>query len=208
MSILEMVLRQLRFYGFEEVIICVGHKAELIMAVIDTGQRYGVKVRYHVETEPRGTMGALSEVDGLAENFLVMNGDICTSLNFRNFYEHHIQMSSFATVGVCPRQERIELGVLELDESEGQIVGFQEKPTLNLWVSMGVNALSREAIELIPKGEYFGFDTLVGSILSKKLPLRAYVFRGLWLDIGRPDDYEKILQEFEANRGAYLPEGA
>ncbi len=207
-SILEMVLRQLRFYGFEQAIICVGHKAELIMAVVGDGKRFGLEVRYHLEEKPMGTVGALTQVTGLEENFLVMNGDICTDLDFSLLYRDHLEHGAAATVGCYQREEQIELGVLELDGNGGRVVGFQEKPIHHLWVAMGVNALQKRVIDLIPKNQLFGFDSLLHRMLTDGVPIRAFRFRGLWLDIGRPDDYEKIVVEFEANRYAYLPEDA
>lgn len=86
LSILEIVLRQLKHYGFKEIIISVGHKAELIMAVVGEGHRFGLKVRYYLEDKPLGTVGALARMENLDDNFLVMNGDICTDLNFMSLF--------------------------------------------------------------------------------------------------------------------------
>ena len=96
MSIIEMVLRQLRGCGFERVKVSVGHKAELLMAIIGNGKKFGLEVDYHQEDKPLGTLGALAEMKGLEDNFLVMNGDICTNLNFREFYQAHVQSGAIA----------------------------------------------------------------------------------------------------------------
>lgn len=207
-SILEMVLRQLRYYGFDEVVICVGHKAELIMAVVGDGKRFGLEVRYHLEDKPLGTVGALPQVEGLKENFLVMNGDICCDLDFSLIHRSHVDHGAAATIGCYQREEQIELGVVKLDMEGGEIVGFEEKPIHHLWVAMGVYALNRRVIDLIPRSQFFGFDSLLHRMLAEKIRIRAFQFRGLWLDIGRPDDYEKLLQEFDDHRLAYLPDGA
>ena len=73
---------------------------------------------------------------------------------------------------------------------------------------MGVNAFSRKILDLIPRGEFFGFDTLMLKMLEKKLQIQSYRFSGYWMDIGRPDDYDKFCDEFEKNRASYLPDGA
>lgn len=205
-SILEMVLRQLRFYGFKNIIIAVGHKAELIMAVIGNGSRFGLDITYHYEEKSLGTIGALAYLNSLEDNFLVMNGDICTNLNFRKFLETHIKSNAAATVATYARREKIELGVLNVDESGRRIVGFQEKPTYDFLVSMGVNAFNRSIIDLIPKEKTFGFDDLMRKMLEMKIEIFSYRFDGLWHDIGRVDDYEKMLQDFNANSKVYLPE--
>jgi NDP-mannose synthase len=208
MAIIEMALRQLRHAGFQKALICVGHKAELIMAVVGDGARFGLEVTYHKETTPLGTMGALAEVeDRLDENFLVMNGDICTDLSFRAIYEDHRDRRGKATVGTCRRDERLELGILDLD-SDGHLVGFREKPVYKLHVSMGVNVFHRSIVELIPRGAPFGFDQLMHVLIDRAVPVRTFVHGGLWLDIGRPDDYDRLTATFERDRGRYLPDGA
>jgi NDP-sugar pyrophosphorylase family protein len=207
-SILEMVLRQLQYYGFRKIIITVGHKAELIMAVVGDGGRFGLDISYHYEEKPLGTMGALAYLDGLEDNFLVMNGDICTNMDFSKFYNDHIRGGAKATIGTYARCEKMELGVLTVDETGQKIVGFKEKPTYDFLVSMGVNALNKSIVELIPKGELFGFDDLMNKMLEKKIDVRSYQFDGLWHDIGMPEDYERMLQDFKGDPAAYLPEGA
>ncbi len=204
-SIMELVLRQLRAAGFESVIISVGYKAELIMAVVGDGTQFGLKVRYHKENQPLGTVGALALIEDLADSFLVMNGDICTNLNFAEIYRDHIASSAAVTVGTFPRREKIELGVLELNSSNDRIVGFREKPTYDFHVAMGVNVFSRRVLDLIPKGEFFGFDMLMHAMLREGVAMRPYVFDGLWLDIGRPDDYNRMVEDYAANPRAYLP---
>jgi NDP-sugar pyrophosphorylase family protein len=206
MSIIEMVLRQLKLYGFDSVKISVGHKAQLVMALVGDGSRFGLKVSYHQEEKPLGTVGALAEMQGLEESFLVMNGDVCTNLNFAELLKAHVASGALATIGTYQRKEKIELGVLDADPSGKTIVGFREKPVFDFLVSMGVNAFNRKIIDLIPRGEFFGFDSLMLKMLEKKVAIRSHLFTGIWSDIGRPDDYDKFCEDFEKNAKVYLPE--
>lgn len=203
-SILELVLRQLHHFGFSDITICVGHKAELIMAVIGDGMRFSLNVRYHHEVEPLGTVGALGIMDGLEENFLVMNGDICTNLDFGALLSAHVRTGAVATIGTYARREKIELGVLEVDE-EGRVSRFIEKPTYDFLVSMGVNAFHRSVVDQIPRGEFFGFDSLMLRMIERGEDVRPFRFEGLWHDIGRPDDYQRMLDDFGARPELFLP---
>jgi NDP-mannose synthase len=150
-------------------------------------------------------MGALAYMNDLEDDFLVMNGDICTDMDFRVFFEGHLRGGATATIGTYPRREQIELGVLKVDPDGTKIVAFEEKPVYNFWVSMGVYAFKRSIVDLIPKGHYFGFDDLMHTMLAKQVDVRPYSFRGTWYDIGRVDDYEKMLQHYQANPTLYEP---
>lgn len=207
-SVLEMVLRQLRWYGFDRVTLCVGHRAELVMAVVGDGRRLGLEIRYHVEERPLGTIGALARLEGLEESFLVMNGDICTDLDFRSLLEWHRSHGAPATVAACARREKLELGVLELDPDRGRLQGFREKPDFEFWAAMGVNAFNAGIVELIPRGGAFGFDELMAAMLANQVEVRVFTYGGFWLDIGRIDDYERILDEFPRRRSSLLPDEA
>ncbi len=207
-SIIELVLKQLSYYGFKEIIITVGYKAEIIMAVIGNGNQFNLNIRYHIEKEPLGTIGSLSCIERLEDNFLVMNGDVCTNMIFKDIFNAHINNNASATIGAYSRTEKIELGVIEIDNSRNYIIGFKEKPDYNFLVSMGVNVFNKSIIKSIPKKVYFGFDMLMHKMLEEGIRIKPYYFNGNWLDIGRPDDYDRFILEYNKNPGVYLPGGA
>ena len=199
LSIIELILKQLKYFGFEEIIISVGYKAEIIMAVIGNGSKFGLKIRYFVEDKPLGTLGSLNEISNLDDNFIVMNGDICTNLNFKKIFINHLNNETMATVGVYKRFEKIELGVIKLDDIEKRIIKFEEKPEYEFFISMGINVFSKSILNHIPKGSFFGFDDLMNSLIKNNEKICPYIFNGEWLDIGRPDDYNKMLEIYEKN---------
>jgi NDP-sugar pyrophosphorylase family protein len=206
MTIVEILLRQLAFYGARDVMMCTGHQAALIEAVLGDGSRYGVKLSYRREDQPLGTIGPLRALlDELPERFLVMNGDILANVDFSDLYRASEERSAALSVAVYERPMKIDLGVLDLD-ADGSVVGFREKPTIPFWVSMGIYVLSREALRrFVPPNEPFGFDQLMHAMLSAREPIHTYPFRGHWLDIGRSDDFSEAQGEFEKNRPLYLP---
>jgi len=91
-----------------------------------------------------------------------------------------------------------------LDLQGSQIIDFNEKPTLKYQVSMGVYCMEPGVLEFIPNGVPFGVDNLIHSMLEKKSKVFAYQHDGMWMDIGRPEDFEKAQDVFEENRQMLL----
>ena len=201
--ILEVVLRQLARHGFQQVTIALGHMSEIIRAVAGDGSRFGVQISYSQESKPLGTIGPLTLIDDLTDDFVVMNADLLTDLNFGDLWEYHRRHGGVATIATYVKETKLELGVLETDD-ENRLVAFEEKPTLRHKVSMGIYVFNKRALEFVPTGEPFGFDSLMLSLLARREVVRTYLFGGRWLDIGVPADFEKAQEEFESRREAYL----
>jgi len=201
--ILEVIVRQLVRCGFTHITMAVNYQAELIQAFFGDGSKWGVKIDYSFEHKPLSTMAPLRLIDDLPENFLVMNGDILTDLDYGAFYSHHVVSSNSFTVATYQREIRSEFGILEVD-SQNTLVAFYEKPMQKYEVSMGVYIVSKKVIEYIPKDTFYGFDHLMGDMLRRGDNPKAYRFGGYWLDIGRPDDYEKATEEFDTMADKFL----
>jgi NDP-sugar pyrophosphorylase family protein len=144
-------------------------------------------------------MGPLKLINDLPENFLVLNGDILTDLNFSNFYDFHCSNMSGFTISAHSRIDSVEYGVLVTD-NEYNLVEFKEKPKNIYLVSMGIYCLNRSNLDLIPDNTFFGFDHLMYKLLEINRPAKIYLYDGYWLDIGRPDDYEKAINEFDTKK--------
>jgi NDP-mannose synthase len=204
-SILEIVMRQLAAQGFTRATIAIGHLGHVIRAYVGNGNQWGIDVDYHVEDSPLGTMGpVVRSLDSLPEHFLVMNGDVLTDLDFGDVLHSHRSSRAPMTIATYAREVKIDFGVLDVVGHTLQ--GFVEKPTIDYSVSMGVYAISREALRPYTPGLPFGFDELVLDLLDRGQPPAVYPFSGYWLDIGRPDDYDQANNEFPAIRGDLLPE--
>jgi NDP-sugar pyrophosphorylase family protein len=208
MAIMEIVIRQLAHFGCDHVTVAVNHLAQVIMAYFGDGSRWGLKIDYSFEDQPLSTIGPLKLVKDLPENFMVMNGDILTDLDFSELYAAHVRSRAVATVATYERDVRIDFGVLRYDGPEHRVVGFVEKPSEHFSVSMGVYAFSRRILDLVPPGRAYGFDHLMLDLIRTGQDVRAYPFTGYWLDIGRPDDYDRANAEFERLRDKLLPGSA
>lgn len=187
--ILELIIEQLKAHGFTQVTITVNHMAEIIKAFFGDGSKWGVKIDYTMESKALSTMGPLTLVEDLPEDFLVMNGDVLTDLNFTEFYENHVSNNSIFTIASHRRSEKIDYGLLHHDENN-KLTKFEEKPHYDFLVSMGVYMVSKRVMEYIPEDTFFGFDHLMYKLLEVNKPATVYEFGGFWLDIGRPSDYE------------------
>jgi NDP-sugar pyrophosphorylase family protein len=194
-AILDVVLRQLHDAGVRDVRLAVSHMAELIMAFFGKGEKHGLAISYAVEDQPRGTVGPLAHLADLPEDFIVMNGDVLTDLDYAALYRHHVERGARLTLSTYRRRQPIDFGVLELDADARRVTGFREKPELELDVSMGVYVFHRGLVERIPRDRPYGLDDLVLAMLADGEPIDAYPFSGYWLDLGRPDDYDRANRE-------------
>ncbi len=202
--ILEIVLSQLASNGFRSATLAIGHFGHLIRSYVGDGSRWGLRIDYVEEDAPLGTIGPLLPIlDSLPEHFLVMNGDVLTDLAYGPFLTGHVASGDPLTVATFDRRVHVDFGVLEVED--GHVAAFREKPTLPFSVSMGVYGLTRETLRPYQPGLPFGFDELVLDLLDRGLPPRSHAFDGYWLDIGRPEDYDRANADFEVLRSALLP---
>jgi NDP-sugar pyrophosphorylase family protein len=206
--ILEIILRQLSHHGVRDVILAVGYQGHLFQAFFQDGKRFDLRLEYSFETEPLGTAGPIGLVlDRMEEDFLVMNGDLLTTLNYRKLWTHHMERGADATIGTFQRDVSIDFGVIEYD-GEGRLVRYIEKPTYHFQVSMGVNVLKAEAVRphLTP-GRYLDLPELMTALRENGKRVQCYWEPCQWLDIGRVDDYQRANEIFETHQGEFLPGG-
>lgn len=206
MPILEILLRQLKRYGVDEVIITVGHLAQLLEVFFQDGERLGLKIHYSYEDQPLGTAGPLSLVSGLDDTFLVANGDVLTTLDFAALVEDHRQSGAIATIAMHQRQVKVDLGVIQCNGSN-EITGYLEKPTYDFHVSMGIYVFEPRVLAYIPFNQYLDFPDLVLRLIAASERVRGYPYDGYWQDLGRPDDYEQAVDDFPTLKAHILGEG-
>ncbi|MEN6555402.1 MAG: sugar phosphate nucleotidyltransferase [Anaerolineaceae bacterium] len=205
-AILEILLRQLKRAGINQIVLTVGHLAGLMQAFFQDGQQYDLDITYSYEAKPLGTAGPLALVPNLDETFLVSNGDVLTLLNFNDFLNFHRQQGAICSIAMHERQVHIDLGVIEQNNGEYVITGYVEKPTLDYRVSMGIYIFEPRVLDYIPKNEYLDFPDLVKILLANGERVVGYPFSGYWRDLGNPGDYTQACLDFEQMRSQFLPE--
>lgn len=196
MPILEVLIRQMELCGVDDVILTVGHLAELLRAFFQDGERFGLKIHYSYEDCPLGTAGPLSLVSGLDETFLVTNGDVLTNLCFQDLIDYHHSKGAIATIAAHARDIRIDLGVIRTNH-DFDITGYIEKPVYSFYVSMGLYVFEPRVLSYINYNEYLDLPDLVLRLVKAGEKVTSYPFKGYWMDLGRVDDYEQAVKDFE-----------
>ncbi len=195
--ILEHILRRLAASGVTEVDLCVSHLGELIQTYFSQSRTVpaGMELRWHWEDEPLGTAGALNVIPDLDGTFIVMNGDVLTTIDYRELVAHHQASGAALTVSMHTKAVHIDLGVI--DSEDGFITGYTEKPTLNYDVSMGIYVYEKRAVDLLPAGPS-QFPDLVHMLLDAGEKVAAYRTDAEWYDIGTLLEYERAVGDMEA----------
>ena len=194
--ILEIIIKQLISNGFDHITLAVNHMADIIEAFFGDGSKWNIKIDYSLEETPLSTMGPLTLIDNLTDNFLIMNGDILTDLDFKGLYDNHVDNGNIFTISSHKREQVNEYGVLEVDQNS-YLTGFYEKPVTQFVVSMGIYIANKSILNYIPYNSAYGFDHLMLDLLADKKPVSVEMFEGYWLDIGRPDDYERACNDID-----------
>jgi NDP-sugar pyrophosphorylase family protein len=203
--ILEIVLGQLAQAGISEAVLTVGHQAAKLMKMVTAAGDFDLKIRYSEEEKPLGTAGPLALIRGLGADFLVLNGDILTDLDFGTFIEYHKKKKAIATIASYQRDLHIDFGLIETEGD--RVMDYYEKPEIESLVSMGVYCFRRDVLQYIPKGMPFEFPDLVHALLDDDRHPVVYRHRGEWLDIGRPEDYKRAVEVFFRKSKRFLGTG-
>jgi NDP-mannose synthase len=210
-AILDVVVRQLAAYGFADITLAVGYLAHLVQAVFADGSDKGVSITYHEEETPLGTAGALGSIQTLnGHPFLVMNGDVLTSLDYQALYRTHLESDNILTIATHPRNVHIDYGVLHVSPNGNKtdlVTNYEEKPSIDYRVSMGVYVAEPRLLEYIEPGKYLDLPDLVRRLIDAGEHVGSYLYEGFWLDIGRHEDYERAIENYEELKSSLFPGG-
>ena len=202
--ICEIIVRQLVAAGFDEIVFAVSHLAELIQAFFGDGAKWGARVRYSFEDPPLGTAGPIGMIEGLGDEFLVMNGDVLTNLDYAGLMADHRRRGAIATLTTYRKDVPVTLGVVDV-AADGRLVKYTEKPTLQYQASMGIYVLSRRVLEFLPRGQRQDLPDLMQTLVQRGEHVHCHAFGGEWFDIGRPEDYEEALARYAEQPARFDP---
>lgn len=189
--IVEIIIQQLAEAGVKEIIVSVGYLGQLLEAYLRDGSQYGIKISYSREVNPLGTAGPISLINNLSDDFFVINGDTLCDVDFQSMLQLHRESGNAATVSAYRKNHMIDLGTLELDD-QLQITAYNEKPTIDYIVSMGIYVFNSSVKKELKVGEHLDLPDFIMQLRDKDYAVGAYMHSGIWMDMGRPSDFEKI----------------
>jgi NDP-sugar pyrophosphorylase family protein len=205
--IIEILLQQLAACGIRRVHIALGHLANFIKAYLEqTGSQRSIEILYSFETKALGTVGPIKQIPLTSNTFLLLNGDVLTTMSFEDLINTHRQRGCVATLAVHTSQVVMDYGIVEVS-ADGRIVGHREKPSIDVNVGMGVYAFERRVLDHIPSDEKFDIPDLIQALLRAGEPIAAYQSDDYWMDIGRPDDYETAYRDYTSSPQRFIPGG-
>ena len=190
MPILELLLRRLKAIGVQEFILAANHLRHPIEAYFGDGSRLGIRLYYSSEDKPSGAAGALgSMLDRLDETFFLTNTDLLTTIDLTRMALTHISEGADASIGICQREKKIELGVVELD-TENRLLAYREKASSKYYVSLGIYILQREAVRPhVPVTDYLDIPNLLLKIQANNGSVVCFEDDCIWLDAARRNDF-------------------
>lgn len=194
--ILETIIQGFSDQGFKQFYLAVNFKAQLIEDYFGDGAAFGVKIEYLREDRRLGTAGALSLLPTIPTTpIFVTNADLLNRENYCQMIDMHLESGAVATMGVREFEMQVPFGVV--NECNGLIKDIEEKPIQRFTVSAGMYVLSPEALNFVPRDEFFDMPSLFEKLVARGSSVRCYRIDGYWLDIGQTSDYERANEEFD-----------
>jgi len=169
--------------------------------------RYSQNLSYIKGDRPNGTAGSLRLVPDLTKTFLVLNGDILTTLDYTKLVSYHREKGGILTIGMHRKRIKIDLGVIDTD-NDGYLLSYAEKPEKVYDVSMGIYVYEPAVLKYIVPNQYLDFPDLVLRLVEAGEKVVGFPGNCFWLDIGRQEDYVQAQEEYERMKNAFLPNAA
>lgn len=195
--LLETIIENFALQGFRRIFLSVNYKAEMFESHFGDGSALGVQIEYVHEQGRMGTAGALALLPELPEKpLIVMNGDLLTTVNFRQLLDFHREHQVRATMGVREYSFQVPYGVVQTDRQ--RLVSVSEKPVHNFFVNAGIYVLEPNVLDLIPRDKPYDMPKLFEAIAADGGEAAVFPVLDYWLDVGRLSDLDRANQDFSS----------
>lgn len=193
--LMETIIDNFRGYGFQKYFIAVNYMADMVESYFGNGDKWDIDISYLKEKKKMGTAGALSLLPHLPElPIIIMNSDLLTKVNFRQLLQFHNEHGAVATMCVREYSFQVPFGVAKIDNYE--LIDVDEKPVQSFYVNAGIYVLNPETLDNIKTNDFMDMTNLFKGLRAKGKEISVFPLREYWLDIGRPDDFNKANKEF------------
>lgn len=194
--IVEHNVDRLRTFGIRHLTLSIKYLGQQLVDYFGDGSAKGMDIRYVTEDEPRGTIGAVSEVKDIFNDYvLVMNSDLLTTIDLEGMFADLLDKEADMMVATVPYEVKIPYGVIE---TEGDLIrSLREKPTYTYYSNAGVYMIRREHLAKIPATGVFGAPDLMAALYTSGHRVVHFPVFDYWLDVGKHDDYEKAQQDIK-----------
>jgi len=194
--IIEYNIDLLRDYGVKNVTLSIRYLGQKLVDYFKDGSNRGLNIKYVSEQSPLGTIGALSLVnDFYSDYILIMNSDILTNIDFENLFKRLLDMKGDMIVATTPYEVTIPYGVIETDSDN--IIALKEKPTYTYYSNAGIYIIKKSLLKYIPNESLYNATDLIELLIEEGKKVIQFPILGYWLDIGKPNDFEKAQRDIE-----------
>ena len=203
-SVLEIQIRSLQKHGVQEIFIATNYMAEYVQAFLGDGTKYGVRLVFSKEDKPLGTCGPLTLLEKeLTEPFFLMNGDILTTLDFGK--AHAFACEHDADLVVLTKEIRTPFSFGKVVSEGDYLIDVEEKPNFRFEILSGIYVMKPAIFTHIPRGAYYGMDSLIKDMLAAHLKVGKYLMSEYWLDIGQIEDFQQAQEVYKTHFGHLKP---
>jgi mannose-1-phosphate guanylyltransferase len=192
---LERSIAGLARAGVDEVVLALGFRPDTFEQAFPSGEVDGVRLRYAIEPEPMDTAGAVqfaASEAGVAERFLVLNGDVLTDLDLGALIDLHGRSGGKATIHLTEVDDPSRFGVVPIDD-RNRVEAFVEKPPAesapSRWINAGTYVFEPEALATIPAGRPVSMEHEIFPALVEAGQLYALQDDSYWIDAGTPQAF-------------------
>jgi dTDP-glucose pyrophosphorylase len=189
-AIIDHNIDRLRSFGIDDFHISVRYLGEQLEQHYNQRILHGLKMDFVWEAEALGTLGAASLIENFQHDYvLITNSDILTNLDYENFFLDFLKKEADMSVATIPYQVNVPYAVMET--SNHHVVSFKEKPTYTYYSNGGIYIVKRKLLDRIPKNSFYNATDLMEQLIADGGKLISYPIRQYWLDVGKPEDFEK-----------------
>ena len=193
-TFLDILIGDMLKHGFKNIILCVGHLKEQIKDHFNYEKDYSIE--YSEEEYPLGTGGALKNARSLIKSntFMVMNGDSICNVDFKNFFDFHIDRKATLSMVLTRSPDTLDYGNVALDESH-RIISFEEKIDNNKesLINAGVYMMQKEIFTSMSDEIVFSMEYDLFPKLINDYKCYGYIIENELIDIGTPERYKKAI---------------